>query len=53
MQRYAGLGIFVRTKVMIQPFTVLEMLYIAKFIAVNSTIVNKKYWKFLKQYTEL
>ncbi len=30
VQRYAGLGIFVRTKIMIQPFTIIAIVYIIK-----------------------
>lgn len=32
VQRYAGLGIFVRTKIMIQPFTIIALLYVIKSI---------------------
>lgn len=36
VQRYAGLGIFVRTKIMIQPFTVIALLYVIKSILKKS-----------------
>lgn len=36
VQRYAGLGIFVRTKIMIQPFTVISLLYVIKSILKKS-----------------
>ena len=41
VQRYAGLGIFVRTKVMIQPFTIMALVWLLNCICDKKTLTIK------------